>query len=255
MTKAALLIADISDYQENVDMAAYKKAGHVRIRIKCTQGTGSAQRLYRERVEAAHTVGLAVDHYHYLTAEDGAAQADWFIANLRLKPGDRLMDDAEAAGVNGTIVSDFTGRCREKNTDVAGLTYGSPYFLRDHGIRSTHGFGLCLADYTTNKTPIMWPGGKGEAYLPGFDGVPFEWQFTETARTAGISGASDLSRVVRAAKQPKPRKPLSSWTRKVSDWFIAAAKRRVKAGNPLTDLAVQRMDQVIVWANKLKEIK
>lgn len=245
--KAALLIADISDAQASFDAAAYKKAGHVRVRIKCTEGETFVAHTYAERVKASHAAGLAVDHYHFLHPGSGAAQADWFIAHLDLKSGDRLMADCEITGVNGQVVAEFIDRCHAKDTNVPGLIYGSPYFLRDNHIVSSHGWGLVLADYTTAKSPVLMP--------PGFSGVPFEWQYTETAHTAGISGGSDLSRVVRAVKQPKKRKNLSSWLRKVVDWTITAAKRRKKNGSPLSAAAEQRVDRAIAALTDLKGLK
>lgn len=185
-------IADISHNQGSFDAVAYAKR-HDRIRLKATQGTGFIDPTYVDRVTAAHEAGLTVDHYSFLTTENGTAQADFLLDLIgpHLKAEDRLMADSEVEGLTAAVVADFVARCHQKHPDMDGLIYGGPYFLRAAGIISTHGWGLVLADYTTAKNPVFWPS--------GFDHVPVEWQFTNAAHTAGIPGESDLSRVVRGA--------------------------------------------------------
>lgn len=183
-------IADISHNQESFDAVAYAKR-HDRIRLKAAQGTGFVDPTYVERTAAAHQAGLSVDHYSYLTDEDGLLQADHFMNLIRphLKAGDRLMADCEADGVTGALVERFVDRCHSIEPSYDGLEYVGPYFARANSIVSVHGWGLVLADYTSAKSPVFWP--------DGFEGVPWEWQFTNKASTAGIGGESDLSRVVR----------------------------------------------------------
>jgi GH25 family lysozyme M1 (1,4-beta-N-acetylmuramidase) len=251
MSKASNLIADISDAQASFNAAAYRAAGHTRIRIKATQGVNFTAHTYVERVEAAHAAGLAVDHYHYLDTNFGEAQAEYFLAAVmsHVKPGDRFMADAEATGVNGAIVSAFVSRCVGI---VPGLVYGSPYFLRDNHIVSTHGWGLVLADYpepyTKNSEPVFWP--------EGFPPAPREWQFTETGHLDGIGGDVDISIVVKAlhTAEPDPNAPrdLTFNQERATRRFTKAMLSRK---HPLTDKANTAVDAASAAIAKAKDIK
>jgi GH25 family lysozyme M1 (1,4-beta-N-acetylmuramidase) len=244
--KSALLIEDCSDSQKTVDYVAMAKAGRKRTRIKATQGETFVAHTYAARAEAAHAAGLAVDHYAYLTAENGTAQAAWFLQTVtpHLRGGDRVMADCEAPGLTSGITAAFIDHCDTEQPNVEGLIYGGPYFLRDNHIVSTHGWGLVLADYTTASKPVFWP--------PGFTGVQLEWQFTSSASLPWVSGPCDESRVVRAAKKKRPKKPFTYWQRRHTNAFIRSMRRRK---NPPVQSVIDHLDRAIKEANRVKEIK
>jgi GH25 family lysozyme M1 (1,4-beta-N-acetylmuramidase) len=204
MSNNAALMADISGNNPAPDLKAYAAAGHRRIGLKATEGENYDWDRHNALSDQAHQLHLEVVHYCFLHAESGTGQARYFLGQVKghVAAGDTFAGDAEAAGVDHTVVTPFIDECERQYPSYGGWVYGSPYFLQEAGIRPAHGWGLWLADYTTASVPVFIPAGWKTYGM---------WQRSQTARVAGITGSCDLSII---AKPPKPRPApsgLSHW--------------------------------------------
>jgi GH25 family lysozyme M1 (1,4-beta-N-acetylmuramidase) len=193
---ALALMVDLSSNNPAPDLKAHWDAGYRVLCLKVTEGTGYAWTASHRLAAEWHSFGLdaVVWHYHFLhpgTTASGAKQADWFWAHVRgdLRAGDRVVCDVETAGETGGEVAAFWARYVTHDPRTPRVDYGSPYFLRDHGIRPQHGEALWLAQYAA-RVSFIPPGWT--SYLA--------WQYTQTARgVPGMRGAVDQSHLKPAA--------------------------------------------------------
>lgn len=93
-------MADLSANNPDVDLRAYRAAGHRAVALKATEGVGFKDHRYVNRVQMAHGVGLHVVHYHFARPEHhdrGAEEANSFYSAVmtHMRPGDRLAIDLE----------------------------------------------------------------------------------------------------------------------------------------------------------------
>jgi GH25 family lysozyme M1 (1,4-beta-N-acetylmuramidase) len=244
MSNNAALMADISGNNPASDLTAYAAAGHVRIGLKATEGESYDWSRHNALSDQAHELRLDVVHYCFLHAESGTAQAGYFLSQIKghIEVGDSFAADAEAAGVNHTIVAPFVDECERQYPRYGGWEYGSPYFLQDNGIRPAHGWGLWLADYTTASVPAFIPAGWKTYGM---------WQRSQTAHVAGIPGLCDLSII---AKPPKPKPTptdLTVFERRHTNKFTRSMHHRSR---PMSAPAKTRVTTAIAAASKAKEI-
>ncbi len=137
----AVSYADLSHYQGSVDLAAYKAAGHDRVMLKATEGTGFLDTTFTARWRQAGTLGLKRGAYHFLrNALPGAEQWAWFIAAVRragpLQPGDWLCLDSEDPATPGRAVAcsqEFT-RAATLAGHVDGEVYTGRWYADPNGL-------------------------------------------------------------------------------------------------------------------------
>lgn len=197
MTKPVALMVDLSSNNAAPNLAQHWAAGYRIIALKATEGTAYTWTAGAALTKAWHRLGGRVVHYHFARPGSGVAQADHYLAAVagRWADGDLLCLDAETDGVNGTLARAFINRCHAKKPTAGGLIYGPPYFLRDHGIKPAHGWGLWLAQYASRVSLIP----------PGWDRWDV-WQYTDHATVPGCPAPVDQSKVRRElllAAEPK----------------------------------------------------
>ncbi|WP_028100759.1 glycoside hydrolase family 25 protein [Pseudoduganella violaceinigra] len=73
-------IVDLSHHNSITSLAAAKKAGVLGVFQKATQGTKYADPTFRQHRELCDAAGLKFGAYHFGTAGDASAQADWLIS-------------------------------------------------------------------------------------------------------------------------------------------------------------------------------
>lgn len=95
-----LTFADLSEYELRFDAGAYRKAGHLLVMLKATEGQTWVDPSYAEKVLHARQWGLEVWHYHFAHPdtnpdERGEAAHFWRTVQPHYRPGDRLVLDVE----------------------------------------------------------------------------------------------------------------------------------------------------------------
>ena len=74
------IVIDIYHGDNVIDFAAVKASGIVGVIHKATQGTGIVDTSYATRRKLALAAGLKWGAYHFMSLEDGAAQAEHFLS-------------------------------------------------------------------------------------------------------------------------------------------------------------------------------
>lgn len=201
----ALLMADVSSIQGPIDVAALHRAGYRAIAVKATEGASYVNPNYAATVDAAHQLGMTAVHYHFgVASANGIAQAkhflnvvtphvqtrrDWLAVDDEGQPASYKQwpqpDGARLfAAAFCQVMWDEAPRVGLLKRRVRRLIYGPPYFLRDSGVRPTHGERLWVADYSGHPSLIP-PGWKTWQC----------WQFTDKASIPGIHGPVDESHI------------------------------------------------------------
>jgi GH25 family lysozyme M1 (1,4-beta-N-acetylmuramidase) len=169
----------VDQYEGNADpdLAAYRRAGHLRYMHKATEGRYHIDAKHAERVRAAHAVGLFVTHYHFCRPDQGPAAREemrlfWAVCHSLFLPGDRLCLDCEPGG---------TGRW-DAPLEYVPDAWGCLYDLS--GVRATiYGDTSFLA----SRVPVAWLRAHDRheaAYGPAPDNLPWRrhwwaWQYTD----------------------------------------------------------------------------
>lgn len=195
--------ADISHHQGAVDLAAYKRAGHDRIALKATEGTGFTDPTFAARWRRAGQLGLARVAYHFARARfDGADEFDHLLAVVRAAGGlgarDRLcldVEDPDTPSRAGANARQFAARAVQRGI-TSGLVYTFRSYAVNHGIApSLFPAGwrrLWLADYTAGQADSMIELGAGWTRAQ-----VVARQYTDQAHVAGIGSLCDFNRLLR----------------------------------------------------------
>lgn len=191
--------ADGSSYQGLIDWRATKAAGFGAGTEKITEGLGYLNPYWpanRAALLAAAGLSFVPGCYHYLTAGDGAGQADFFAHNAAAIPGFVIWVDLErGAGPSPTVgdARDFVTRLR--------LHYPGKRI----GVYAGHSFtgseSLTFADMLWSPRYVPGSGTPAELYkeVPGswwapYGGlVPMLLQFSQSATVPGVEGLADVS--------------------------------------------------------------
>jgi GH25 family lysozyme M1 (1,4-beta-N-acetylmuramidase) len=191
--------ADLSHYQESVDLAAYARAGHDRVILKATEGLSVVDSRFAERWQQAGRLGLARVAYHFGRAgNSGAAEFDHLLQVVGgLGARDVLCLDSEDTGAASRAAAharEFTARAVARGVRT-GLVYTGRWFAEPNGITAAvvqPGWRqLWLSDYgTAADAGIALPTGWSRAQLVAR-------QFTDHASVAGIAGGCDYNRLLR----------------------------------------------------------
>lgn len=260
MTDRSRCYVDASSNNEDagpIDLAAYAAAGHKRISLKATEGTGYAWDRGVVLARQAHRLGLAVERYHLLLfADDPAAQAAAFAGELRaghfdVQRGDRPMVDVEGLSDAGADAAEEHRRAHLFHLFMAHLAhelghgvlavaqvYAPDWYLAGKPalIGAMRGYRITASNYdATGNTPP-------NAY--GLDQTV--WQFTDRASVPGFAGPVDYNREL--TPDPGPRPPAHHTLREQ----LAALGRRVhhhqlRQDDELTQLAaeVQKLELAV----------
>lgn len=217
--RPVLLMVDLSSNNALPNLAKHYKGGHRVVALKATEGASYTWDQQVRLSDEWHKLGGAVWHYHFARPGDAQAQAQRFLKAVRWKPGDRIVLDAEAAGVTATFARTFIAACHAAHPDWPGVVYSYASFLAAAKIRPSHGWGLWLAAYQASEPKPA----------TGWDRLT-AWQFTDKQTgLPGIPGAVDCSHLLDPAvlpAQPVNEHPLSRrhrrWARKLT---VAFGKR------------------------------
>ena len=195
--------ADLSHHQNAVDLAAYQAAGHDRVILKATEGTGFVDSTFAFRWRRAGELGLARVAYHYARAKfSGADEFDHLWAVVQAAGGlterDRVcldVEDTDTPTRAAANASEFTGRAAGRGV-TRGLVYTGRWYAQPNRV-----------------TASVFPAGWRQLWLSHYDqSVPDEqillpagWtrdqlvarQFTAAAPVVGVGGLCDYSRLLR----------------------------------------------------------
>lgn len=193
-------LADGSSFQANIDWPAVKRAGFAGGTEKVSQGTTYANPFWpaaRAALTALASPSFTPGAYHYLTAGNGAAQADWFARQAGPIPGFVIWCDLEraAAGLQPSVADSraFVARVRQHYPGKRVGLYAGESF--------TGSASLTFADMLW--TPHYVSGSGSPASL--YQRVPASWwnaygglsplllQFSQSAPVPGVSGLADIS--------------------------------------------------------------
>ena len=83
------VVVDISHHNGNIDLTKAHAAGIVGVIHKATQGTTMTDNMYQQNRQKAQAAGLLWGAYHFASAGDGAAQADFFLS--KANPDDKTL--------------------------------------------------------------------------------------------------------------------------------------------------------------------
>jgi lysozyme len=192
--------ADISHHNANVDLAKYKAAGHDRIVIKATEGTGFIDPMFRTRWMEAGKLGLKRVAYHFARAKfNGANEFDFFYRIVQeaggFGPKDSAcldVEDPDTPDRAAAEMKEFVNRAVAKGI-TRGLIYTYNYYGVHHAIAPSQlpvGWRhMWMADYTPGQADSDIELGAGWTR----DQVVAR-QYTDRAIVAGI-GSTDYSRL------------------------------------------------------------
>jgi lysozyme len=202
MTDSPAVFADLSHHQTQVNLAAYARAGHTRIVLKATEGTGFTDPAFTARWKQAGQLGLARVAYHFARAKfNGADEFDHFWAVIQDAGGlgdrDRVcldVEDSDTPDRAAANAREFVTRAVAQGV-TAGLVYTYNYYATHHAIAPSQfpaGWQqLWLADYTAGQADTAAELGAGWTR----DQVVAR-QYTDKETVAGVAGTCDASRVL-----------------------------------------------------------
>ena len=196
--------ADLSHHNAAVDLAVYAAAGHTRVALKATEGTGFTDPVFASRWVLAGKLGLARIGYHFAQTETtGAIQADRLLAVVA-DAGGMTARDALALDVEDDDSPTAVGRADEYAAEFcrrmvarghrSGLLYTGRWYADPAGITPADvpaGWRrLWLSDYGTDSdSTIALPAGWARSQVAAR-------QFDHAATVPGITGGCDYSRVL-----------------------------------------------------------
>jgi lysozyme len=185
---------DLSNNNENVDLAAIKASGRSFVFLKATEGVAFRDPFFAQWWREAKELGLYRGAYHFArpsknSPEDEAAFYMAIVSEQGIEPGDMLALDLEDPNAGGAL-NDWTLRFLERVEALAGfapLIYTSPGYAVDHLLARSPEIGrfpLWLASWGV-PTPPQAP--------PPWDLVSFHQTGVGPAGSVpGVSGECDL---------------------------------------------------------------
>jgi lysozyme len=175
---------DVSSWKPIKDINAVKAAGNDFLITKCTGGLTYKNPLYADQIAKARGAGLLVGHYHYLhetdmdtnadtlplaqqakylTPQRMVAEADYFLANVDIRPGEIVALDVEDKRITGNLSPCVLMWCGY----VAGklgfnpFIYTYPYYIQERALTDPRltAYPLWYAEYNEPmvNSPAPWP--------------------------------------------------------------------------------------------------
>lgn len=183
---------DLSMHSGTVDWRALKDAGHTFAFVKATEGVDLLDSAFGASWQAMKQAGLVRGAYHFFVTEDDPdQQADFFIANVHLEPGDLApVVDIEVIGHDtppglADRLRTFVSRL-ETHYGAKPIIYTGPNFW-DQNLDASFGeHPLWVAEYGVEAPRL--PKGWSAWHL---------WQWQGDASVPGVEKAADLSKVNR----------------------------------------------------------
>ncbi len=179
---------DLSHYNKVASWSDIETARIAFVILKATDGLDYLDPTFAQRFRTLGDAGMIRGAYHfYETDDDPAAQADWFIRNVALAPGD-LPPIVDIERVKAPVTTDLQAGFRtflqriEAHYGTRPIIYTGPAFW-DHVMKEVlPDYPLWVAEYGTDAPTI--PDGWQTWTL---------WQYTETRSVKGIDGHTDSS--------------------------------------------------------------
>lgn len=175
------VIIDLSHHNQNADFGRVQAGGILGIIHKATQGSAFTDPTYAARQEAAKDAGLLWGAYHFGTAADPVAQAQFFLSVASLTPQDLIILDLETnrANPNNTMSLDQARAFIAAVQDATGIApglYGGAYLKGQLGEAidpTLQGCWLWWAQYgPAPKIPANWQNWTLWQYTDGHHGNP-----------------------------------------------------------------------------------
>jgi lysozyme len=157
------VVVDLSHFNNVSSFETVKADGIVGVMHKATEGTSFKDPLYEERRTAALGAGLLWGAYHFGTAGDGVAQAEYFLSFVNPAPTDLLALDFEQNTQGGSMMlaeaEQFVTQVESATTRWPGL-YGGSYLKQLLGNGQNPTLANCwlwLSEYGSQpKIPSNW---------------------------------------------------------------------------------------------------
>jgi lysozyme len=192
--------ADASSFQGTVNWAAVRKADFGGGAEKATQGTNYVNPYWpgaRSALLAEAGPDWTPGAYHYLTAGNGAGQADYFASKAGSIPGFVIWVDLEraATGASPSVIDarNCVARLREHYPHNRIGLYAGQSFTGSNSL--TFADLLWSPHYVTGSgTPVdVYRAVPASFWEPYGDLTPTLLQFSQTAMVAGVIGEADCS--------------------------------------------------------------
>ncbi len=179
---------DVSHFSGSVDWKKVKSTGYTFAFAKATEGDDLKDPSFQDHWQEIKKAGLTRGAYHfYVTEDDPKTQADFFIKNVTLQPGD-LIPAVDIESIGRGTTPGVTQRLKkfleilENHYGLKPIIYTSPKFWNKH-LNSHFGtYPLWIAEYGVEE-PVA-PRGWKEWHL---------WQWKENAAVPGVEKEADLS--------------------------------------------------------------
>lgn len=179
---------DVSHHQGDVDWGAVKADSITFVFVKATEGNTYTDPKFMENWEAVKNAGLVRGAYHFFHPDDDAlAQAEHFIATVRLEPGDLppVLDIEVSEGVSTEGIDEDVQVWLEKVAETYGVNpiiYSGLHFIEANLSDGFEAYPLWLAEYTDS---LPQPPGDWERWT--------FWQYADEDEIEGIVGTVDRS--------------------------------------------------------------
>jgi GH25 family lysozyme M1 (1,4-beta-N-acetylmuramidase) len=187
---------DVSHWQGTIDWTKVAAAGKKFAFVKATESTTFLDSQYAANHAHARAVGIRTGAYHFAqpssSTANAVAQADWFVANMNLTPGDLFpaLDLEVRNGLTNNQLVAWTQAFMTElyaKTGVKGAIYTSPSFwssyMNDTAWFANNGYTvLWIAHWFVSapRVPAGNWGGKGWTF----------WQYSDCGKVAGIGGGT-----------------------------------------------------------------
>lgn len=176
---------DVSHYQGRVDWSAVEEAGVGFAFVKATEGVTFTDPTFRRHWTALGETAILRGAYHrFKPTRDAAAQAEHFLAVVRVREGD-LPPVLDVEATDGVSDARLIRGVRtwlqtvERRTGVRPIVYTKPGFRRAHLGTALDDYPLWIAEYGVDS--------------PSHARWTF-WQHSEQGRVPGIQKIVDLDR-------------------------------------------------------------
>jgi lysozyme len=181
-------VIDVSHYQAGLDLSPFAAAGGLAVIAKASQGLSTADPNYAGFRAQALALKLGFASYHYLTSDDPAAQAAFYLATATPVQGERVIADWEAVGVNAALVQAFFEAIVSARPDLELTVYSGQSAKAELGttrnVWLAQMTSLWLAQYTSGSP--SWPAATWPQWSL--------WQYADSGTVAGYAGAIDVSK-------------------------------------------------------------
>lgn len=186
-----LLTADISSHNTILNWGTFLGSVDALI-CKITEGVGYRWTGAPNALAQGRNAGKLIGAYHFASAGDPVAEADYFLANYAHQPGEVIVLDWEPVGYTGDRDAWCAAWCSEiiAKTGVVPWVYMNGPAARGSSWAKTRalGCGLWIAAYGTNTGAV-----PATPPAVGSWGSYAAWQYTSNGSRPGMAGVVDLS--------------------------------------------------------------